>query len=42
MTAHDYITILGGIAWLAILVIRQQVAIRNSVIRSHPNQKANP
>jgi len=34
MTAHDYITLLGGTFWLAILVIRQAVAYR-SVIRSH-------
>jgi hypothetical protein len=42
MTPNDYLTILGGLGWLVILIIRQHVAIRNSVIRSHDNQKANP
>jgi hypothetical protein len=42
MTPNDYITILGGLGWLVILICRQQLAIRNSVIRSHRNQKANP
>ncbi len=41
MTPHDYVTILGGLAWLIILIGRQQAASR-SVIRSHHNQKANP
>jgi len=42
MTAYDYITIIGGLGWLVILTIRQQLAFRNSVTRSHRNQKANP
>jgi hypothetical protein len=42
MTAPDIITLIGGTFWLVILMTRQQAAIRNGVIRSHPNQKANP
>lgn len=40
MTAYDYITLLGGTAWLAILVIRQAVAYR-TVIRSHHYEEQN-
>lgn len=46
MTAHDYITLIGGAAWLVILMTRQQLAYR-AVIRSQlthddDDQKANP
>ena len=45
MTAHDYITLIGGTFWLVILMTRQAAAFR-TVIRSQgtpdDNQKANP
>lgn len=46
MTPHDYVTLLGGLFWLVILMTRQQLAFR-AVIRSQgthddDDQKANP
>lgn len=46
MNPQDYITLIGGTAWLVILMTRQQLAFR-AVIRSQgthddDDQKANP
>ena len=44
MNPDDFITLTGGLFWLAVLVIKQAAYYRHhpSVIRSHRNQKANP
>ncbi len=41
MEAQAIITLLGGAGWLVILIVRQSIAYRSNVIRSHHYEEQN-